>query len=58
MRLDEETGEILVRAPFAARGYVGDEELSAATFLLEADDVLVFTLGPLDRLRAAEVNVE
>ncbi|HVS85244.1 MAG TPA: AMP-binding protein, partial [Gaiellaceae bacterium] len=33
VRLDEETGEILVRAPFAARGYVGDEALSAATFL-------------------------
>ena len=25
-------GEILVRAPFAAAGYVGDDELSAATF--------------------------
>ena len=32
VRLDPETGEILVRAPFVARGYVGDEELSAATF--------------------------
>ncbi|HET7568102.1 MAG TPA: AMP-binding protein [Gaiellaceae bacterium] len=30
--LDPASGEILVRAPFAARGYVGDPELSAATF--------------------------
>ncbi len=33
VRLDPESGEILVRAPFAAAGYVGDEELHAATFL-------------------------
>jgi acyl-CoA synthetase (AMP-forming)/AMP-acid ligase II len=33
VRLDPETGEILVRGPFTAAGYVGDEELSAATFL-------------------------
>jgi acyl-CoA synthetase (AMP-forming)/AMP-acid ligase II len=33
VRLDPETGEILVRAPFAAAGYVGDEELHRATFL-------------------------
>ena len=33
VRLDPESGEILVRAPFAATGYVGDDELSAATFL-------------------------
>jgi fatty-acyl-CoA synthase len=33
VRLDPETGEILVRAPFTAAGYVGDKELSAATFL-------------------------
>jgi acyl-CoA synthetase (AMP-forming)/AMP-acid ligase II len=33
VRLDPETAEILVRAPFTAAGYVGDEELSAATFL-------------------------
>jgi acyl-CoA synthetase (AMP-forming)/AMP-acid ligase II len=28
-----QTGEILVRAPFTAAGYVGDDELSRATFL-------------------------
>ena len=28
-----ESGEILVRAPFVAAGYVGDDELDAATFL-------------------------
>ena len=37
VRLDlesgEQTGEILVRAPFAAAGYVGDDELDRATFL-------------------------
>ena len=32
VRLDPETGEILVRAPFAAAGYVGDDELTLATF--------------------------
>jgi acyl-CoA synthetase (AMP-forming)/AMP-acid ligase II len=32
VRLDEATGEILVRGPFAAAGYVGDDALSAATF--------------------------
>ena len=29
----EEAGEILVRAPFTAAGYVGDDELDRATFL-------------------------
>jgi acyl-CoA synthetase (AMP-forming)/AMP-acid ligase II len=33
VRLDPETGEILVRAPFAAAGYHGDEELHRETFL-------------------------
>jgi len=33
VRLDPDTGEILVRAPFAAAGYVGDEELHRSTFL-------------------------
>ncbi len=33
VRLDPETSEILVRAPFAAAGYHGDPELDAATFL-------------------------
>ena len=33
VRLDEETGEILVRAPFTAAGYLGDDELNAETFL-------------------------
>jgi acyl-CoA synthetase (AMP-forming)/AMP-acid ligase II len=33
LRLDPDTGEIFVRAPFTAAGYVGDDELSAATFL-------------------------
>ena len=33
VRLDEATGEILVRAPFAAAGYVGDDELNRETFL-------------------------
>jgi len=33
VEVDSETGEILVRAPFTAAGYVGDDELSAATFL-------------------------
>ncbi len=33
VRLDPETGEILVRAPFAAAGYHGDPELDAQTFL-------------------------
>jgi acyl-CoA synthetase (AMP-forming)/AMP-acid ligase II len=33
VRLDDETGEILVRAPFTAAGYHGDDELSAETFL-------------------------
>jgi acyl-CoA synthetase (AMP-forming)/AMP-acid ligase II len=33
VRLDPETGEIMVRAPFAAPGYVGDDELSRETFL-------------------------
>jgi fatty-acyl-CoA synthase len=33
VRLDPESGEILVRAPFVASGYVGDAELDAATFL-------------------------
>jgi acyl-CoA synthetase (AMP-forming)/AMP-acid ligase II len=33
VRLDEQTGEILVRAPFAAAGYHGDEELHRETFL-------------------------
>jgi len=32
VRLDPETGEILVRAPFTAAGYVGDDELTRATF--------------------------
>jgi fatty-acyl-CoA synthase len=35
VRLDPETGEILVRGPFAAAGYVGDDELHAATFLAD-----------------------
>jgi acyl-CoA synthetase (AMP-forming)/AMP-acid ligase II len=35
VRLDAETGEILVRAPFAAAGYVGDDELDRATFLAD-----------------------
>jgi fatty-acyl-CoA synthase len=30
-----ETGEILARAPFAAAGYVGDDELDATTFLAD-----------------------
>jgi acyl-CoA synthetase (AMP-forming)/AMP-acid ligase II len=33
VRLDPETGEILVRAPFVAAGYHGDDELHRATFL-------------------------
>jgi len=33
IRLDPDTREILVRAPFTATGYVGDAELDAATFL-------------------------
>jgi acyl-CoA synthetase (AMP-forming)/AMP-acid ligase II len=33
VRLDDETGEILVRAPFTAAGYHGDEDLHRATFL-------------------------
>jgi fatty-acyl-CoA synthase len=33
VRLDAETGEILVRAPFAAAGYQGDDDLSRETFL-------------------------
>jgi acyl-CoA synthetase (AMP-forming)/AMP-acid ligase II len=33
VRLDPETSEILVRAPFAAAGYHGDEELHRETFL-------------------------
>lgn len=33
VKLDPDTGEILVRAPFAAAGYVGDDELHRATFL-------------------------
>jgi acyl-CoA synthetase (AMP-forming)/AMP-acid ligase II len=33
LRLDPGTGEILVRAPFAAAGYLGDPELHAETFL-------------------------
>ena len=32
VRLDPETGEILVRAPFTATGYVGDDELTRETF--------------------------
>lgn len=32
VRLDPDTGEILVRSPFNAIGYVGDNELNAATF--------------------------
>jgi len=31
--LDPETGEVLVRAPFAAAGYEGDDELQRETFL-------------------------
>ncbi|MGH3004130.1 MAG: class I adenylate-forming enzyme family protein [Gaiellaceae bacterium] len=31
--LDEETGEIMVRAPFVAAGYHGDDELDRETFL-------------------------
>jgi acyl-CoA synthetase (AMP-forming)/AMP-acid ligase II len=33
VRLDAATGEILVRAPFAAAGYHGDDELHRETFL-------------------------
>jgi fatty-acyl-CoA synthase len=33
VRLDPDSGEILVRAPFAAAGYFGDEELHRSTFL-------------------------
>jgi fatty-acyl-CoA synthase len=33
VRLDPETSEILVRGPFTATGYYGDDELSAQTFL-------------------------
>ena len=33
VKLDPENGEILVRAPFAAAGYHGDEELHRETFL-------------------------
>ncbi len=33
VRLDPETGEILVRAPFVAAGYEGDDELHRETFL-------------------------
>jgi len=33
VRIDEENGEILLRAPFAAAGYHGDDELHRATFL-------------------------
>jgi acyl-CoA synthetase (AMP-forming)/AMP-acid ligase II len=33
VEIDAESGEILVRAPFAAAGYHGDDELHAATFL-------------------------
>lgn len=33
VRLDPESGEILVRAPFAAAGYHGDDELDRETFL-------------------------
>jgi fatty-acyl-CoA synthase len=33
VRLDPDTGEVLVRGPFTAAGYVGDEELHAGTFL-------------------------
>jgi fatty-acyl-CoA synthase len=33
VRLDDETQEILVRAPFAAAGYHGDDELHRETFL-------------------------
>ena len=33
VKLDEATGEILVRAPFAAAGYHGDDELDRETFL-------------------------
>jgi acyl-CoA synthetase (AMP-forming)/AMP-acid ligase II len=33
VRLDPETSEIVVRAPFAAAGYHGDEELHRETFL-------------------------
>ncbi|HEU5362149.1 MAG TPA: AMP-binding protein [Gaiellaceae bacterium] len=35
VRLDAETGEILVRAPFAAAGYHGDEDLHRETFLAD-----------------------
>ncbi|HZC31073.1 MAG TPA: AMP-binding protein, partial [Gaiellaceae bacterium] len=47
VRLDEETGEILVRAPFTAAGYHGDEQLHRETFL---DDGWVRTrdVGRLD----------
>ncbi len=33
LRLDPDTGEILVRAPFTAAGYLGDDELDRETFL-------------------------
>jgi len=33
VRLDSETGEIMVRAPFAAAGYHGDDKLDRETFL-------------------------
>lgn len=33
VKLDPDTAEILVRAPFTASGYVGDDELGRATFL-------------------------
>jgi acyl-CoA synthetase (AMP-forming)/AMP-acid ligase II len=35
VRLDTDTNEILVRAPFAAAGYHGDDELHRATFLAD-----------------------
>ena len=33
VKLDDETGEIMVRAPFTAAGYHGDDELHRETFL-------------------------
>ena len=33
VQLDDDTGEILVRAPFTAAGYHGDDELHRTTFL-------------------------
>lgn len=35
VQLDDETGEILVRAPFTAAGYEGDDELDRQTFLAD-----------------------